>query len=271
MELIATSDQQLRHLGYHDLDLAPYFAGVFAIDRHPTRPVEDGPRGYIVNIDKMFRTPVNILVVCPSGSGKTVFVSELLKEPHRYFRPVSKRLHYCYGAMQPLLQQLRDGYKVGLHEGLPTATDLARWFGNKSGILVLDDLMAEGGNDKQVLDLFTKHSHHRNITVIYLCQDTFPREKYAKTINRQAHYIVAFKSARDKLGLKNLFLQAFSNRWKDVMEMFDRATRRPFGYTMLDLHPASDDRMRVFADLLHKEGITKAYRIKENDDPTRAT
>jgi len=28
MELIATSDQQLRHLGYHDPDLAPYFAGV---------------------------------------------------------------------------------------------------------------------------------------------------------------------------------------------------------------------------------------------------
>ena len=221
----------------------------------------------------MFRTPSNILVVGPSGSGKTVFVLELLKEPHRYFRPVPKRVHYCYGAMQPLLQTLRNDYKVGLHEGLPTTTDLTRWFGNDGGILVLDDLMAEGGDDKQVLDLFTKHSHHRNITVIYLCQDMFPREKYAKTINRQAHYIVAFKSPRDKLGLKNLLLQAFPNRWKDVMEVFDRATRRPFGYIMLDLHPASDDRMRVFADLLHKEGITKGYRIKEVNEngSTRAT
>ena len=81
--------------------------------------------------------------------------------------------------------------------------------------------MAEGGNDKQVLDLFTKHSNHRNITVIYLSQDMFPREKYPKTINRQEHYIVAFKSPRDKLGLKNLLLQAFANRWKDVMEVFD--------------------------------------------------
>ena len=166
----------------------------------------------------MFRTPSNILVVDPSGSGKTVFVSELLKEPHRYFRPVPKRVYYCYGAMQPLLQTLRDDYKVGLHEGLPTTTDLTRWFGNDGGILVLDDLMAEGGNDKQVLDLFTKHSHHRNITVIYLCQDMFPREKYAKTINRQAHYIVAFKSPRDKLGLKNLLLQAFPNQWKCLTE-----------------------------------------------------
>ena len=137
------------------------------------------------SVTTMFCTPSNILAVGPSGSGKTVFVSELLKEPHRYFRPVPKRLHYCYGAIQPLLQTLRNDYKVGLQEGLPTATDLKRWFGNDGGILVLDDLMVKGGNDKQVLDLFTKHSHHRNITVVYLCQDMFPREKYAKTINRQ--------------------------------------------------------------------------------------
>ena len=109
--------------------------------------------------------------------------------------------------------------------------------------------------------------------MIYLCQDMFPREKYGKTINRQAYYIVAFKSPRDKLGLKNLLLQAFPNRWKDVMEVFDRATRRPFGYIMLDLNPASDDGMRVFADLLQKEGITKGYRIKEADEDgsTRAS
>ena len=88
---------------------------------------------------------------------------------------------------------------------------------------MLDAFMAEGCNDKQVLDMFTKYSHHRNITVIYLCHDMFPRE-YAKFINRQAHYTVVVP--RDKLGLKNLLLQAFPNRWKDVMEVFDRATRR---------------------------------------------
>ena len=42
---------------------------------------------------------------------------------------------------------------------------------------------------------------------------------------------------------------------------------------MLDLHPALDNRIRVFADLLHKEGITKGYCIKEDDDngPKRGT
>ena len=55
-----------------------------------------------------------------------------------------------------------------------------------------------GGNDKGVLDLFTKHSYHQNVTVFYLCQDMFPPEKYAKSTSRKAHYIVAFKNPREQ-------------------------------------------------------------------------
>lgn len=49
--------------------------------------------------------------------------------------------------------------------------------------------MTEWGNDKEVLDLSTKHSHHHNITIKYLCQDMFPPGKYAKSIARYAHYV----------------------------------------------------------------------------------
>ena len=69
---------------------------------------------------------------------------------------------------------------------------------------MLDDLMAEGGEDKELLDLFTKHSHHQNITVIYLCQDMFPPGKYAKSISRNAHYIIAFKNPRDQFTASSL-------------------------------------------------------------------
>ena len=80
----------------------------------------------------------------------------------------------------------------------------------------LDDLMTEGGEDKALLDLFTKRSHHQNITVLYLCEDMFPPGKYAKSISRNAHYIVAFKNPRDQLGMKNLLLQAFPTCWQDM-------------------------------------------------------
>ena len=51
MELIATTDQQLCHLGRHKPHSANYFAGVFSSDRLPSHPVKDRPQGYIVNLD----------------------------------------------------------------------------------------------------------------------------------------------------------------------------------------------------------------------------
>ena len=69
--------------------------------------------------------------------------------------------------------QKKDG--IQFHRGLLDPNHLTKWFGpTRGGVLVLDDLMEEGGQDKRVLDLFTKDSHHRNITVLYLTQDLFP-------------------------------------------------------------------------------------------------
>jgi len=126
--------------------------------------------------------------------------------------------------------------------------------------------MAEGGEDKALLDLFTKHSHHQNITVFYLCQDMLPPGKYAKSISRNAHFIVAFKNPNYQLGMKNLLLQAFSTCWQDMMDAYQKVTERPIGYTVLDLHPASDDRKRVFSNLMTHEGCPRWHRRKREDD-----
>ena len=110
------------------------------------------------------------------------------------------------------------------------------------------------GQDKSVLDLFTKDSHHRNITVLYLTQDLFFPGKFSKTIKRNAHYIVAFKNPRDQTGIRTILLQAFPDRWRQVLRLFKHITSRPFGYLMLDVHPASDDRYRLWSHLTPLEG-----------------
>ena len=53
--------------------------------------------------------------------------------------------------------------------------------------------MEASGNDKRLLDVFTKDSHHRCITALYLTQDLFPPGKFAKTINRSAIMPFALK------------------------------------------------------------------------------
>ena len=110
------------------------------------------------------------------------------------FQVKPKTVVHAYDRWQPRFDRIQKKDGIRFHRGFPDPSHLTKWFGpTRGGVLVLDDLMEEGGQEKRVLDLFTKDFHHRNITVLYLTQDLFPPGKFAKTINRNAHYIVAFK------------------------------------------------------------------------------
>ena len=45
----------------------------------------------------------------------------------------------------------------------------------------------------------------------------FSTGKNAKSISRNAHYVVAFKNPRDQLGMRNLLLQSFPIQWKEAL------------------------------------------------------
>ena len=120
--------------------------------------------------------------------------------------------------------------------------------------------MEESGSDKRVLDLFMKDSHH----ALYITQDLFPPGKFAKTINRNAHYVICFKSPRDKTGIRHLLLQVYPEKWRQVLKLFLKLTSRPFGYFMLDLHPASDDCFRIWSHLTKEEGAMRVHTCDED-------
>ena len=203
----------------------------------------------------MIRHPSSVIVAGPSGSGKSELVENLLKEKTSFEKP-PRKIIYCYDRWQPRFDRMKYSK---FYKGLPPEGSLQKWFKPQdNGVLILDDLMEESGNDKRMLDLFTKDSHHRGITAFYLMQDLFPPGKYAKTINRNAHYVICFKSPRDKIGICNLLLQVYPDRWKKVLKLFLKLTARPFGYFMLDLHPALQDQFRLWSHLT-KRGPTQLH------------
>ena len=209
-----------------------------------------------------FKSPSNILIVGPTSCGKTIFLHHLLLENLDLFDERPPRVHYCYGSWQNKFDDMQR-HGIEFFKGVPTHDDLTTWFGDKrGGILVLDDLMSEGGDDREILNLFTQYSHHMNVTVCYLCQDMFPQGKYAKTISRNAQYIIAFKNPRDKVALRTLLLQIYPTKWLPVMDIYNACTDRPYGYLLFDVHPASRDSTRLLSHLLRHEGCVRCYREK---------
>ena len=100
---------------------------------------------------------------------------------------------------------------VELTEGFPDhLNDMVR--GHDHSLVVLDDLMSQCSNDQRVADLFTRGSHHRGISVLYLMQNLFPPGKLSRTISLNSHYFVIFRNPRDSLGISTLAKQMFPGR-----------------------------------------------------------
>jgi len=101
--------------------------------------------------------------------------------------------------------------------------------------------------------IFTKISHHRNISILHLTQNLFDKNKYARTISLNAHYIVLFKNPRDASQFAMLARQMYPNASKFALEAYRDATERPFGYLFVDLKPDQDERCRLRTNIFPDE------------------
>ena len=110
-------------------------------------------------------------------------------------------------------------------------------------LIILDDLMDE--TDQRVSSLFTKKSHHRNISVMYFAQNLFHRGKHHRTISLNAHFMVVFKNPRDVSQIMALAHQMYPRRTQFFLEAFARATARPHGYMVIDMKQNTPDILRL--------------------------
>jgi hypothetical protein len=118
--------------------------------------------------------------------------------------PEPEKIMYCYGEYQPMFDEFPH---VTFAEGLP---DITQFDGQHRTLLILDDLMNK--NSDAVSELFTRVSHHRNVSVYYISQNIFQKSKHSRTISLNAHYIIMFKNPRDANQIATLSRQMYPSR-----------------------------------------------------------
>ena len=150
--------------------------------------------------------PFTCIVAGPSGSGKTVFTTRLIENVGVMIEPAPERILWCYGVYQTFFNEVKN---VEFHEGLP---NLEIFDGKQRTLLILDDLMHE--TDDRVSQIFTRVSHHKNLSVLYLTQNLFYGSKQNRTMSLNSHYLVLFKNARDATQISHLAGQMYPGKSK---------------------------------------------------------
>lgn len=203
-------------------------------------------------ISAKLRHPFTAMFSGATSSGKTVLIRRLLKN-HRYTiagLPQTLNVLWCFGTDQELYKQpIGANVRVKYHEGL--IRDMKSIKGVH--VIVVDDLMTELASDETLVNLFTKHSHHSNISVIFVVQNLFTEGKYSRTISRNAKYIFLMKNARDKRQIATLASQIYPGNHRVLLDAYEKATKPPYGYLCIDFDPRTAEDYRLKSRLTPEE------------------
>ena len=165
------------------------------------------------------------------------------------FNPSIQRVIYCYGQYQTIFDELNDvefvqgpDYERLLDPGVRT-------------LLILDDLMSDP--NLNLTRLFTVTSHHFNLSVFFVVHNIFYPHPSFRTAMLNTQYVMLFRSVRGLSQVSALARQIAGHgtgQSTRIVSAYQDATRKPYTYLLIDMHPQTPDHLRLRAQILPDEG-----------------
>ena len=135
----------------------------------------------------------------------------------------------------------------------------------RRNLIIFDDLMAELKCDQRISDLFTKGSHRRNISIVYLTQNVFPQGKACRDNDLNTQYLVLFNNPIDRQQVATLAKRIYPSTSAMFMKRFEEATLRLYGYLVIDLKWSTSEQERLQTDIFES---TDQHAFEPPDDET---
>ena len=123
--------------------------------------------------------------------------------------------------------------------------------------------------DSPVLSQLFTQGRHRNASVILLLQNMFPKGKYNTDINRNAQYVVLFRSPSDRKQIDIFAERTFAKDRKNFMSAYAKETAKHYGYILIDNQPKTTSKKQVVSEVF---GECKSYpHISTQSEITQTT
>ena len=199
----------------------------------------------------------SICISGQTGSGKTQWKYKFLTNINdMYSKDPPTKILYCYGIHQDLFEQMeRSVPHFYSKQGLPTVEELDEFTRDKRHkLIIIDDLMHEVMQNKDMELLFTQGTHHKCVSLILITQNLYPGGKHARTIALNTWYMVLMKNLRDVSQVSILGRQLYPGKSKGFLQAYEDALNsEKYGYFVVDMSPHAEDRYRLRTRIFPQE------------------
>jgi hypothetical protein len=214
-----------------------------------------------------FQTPLRMLIVAPSGSGKTYRLFKIIEYARKMFdnpRQFDNVIYY-YSTWTSTFTDYNHLVSEWVNK-LPTEEEFVskmNKYQDKDGcVMIFDDFMAEMTYD--IVNIYTKYSRNKNTSVITLWQDLFPKGKkkiseICRTLSLSATDIIIFKNIRDKTQFRYFAKQFMPDRFRELTVKFNQVTNQPYSYLWFDIRNLTDNKFRVLSHVCLDEWPMHVY------------
>ena len=125
-------------------------------------------------------------------------------------------------------------------------------FGQEGSMVVFDDMASHVNQD--LTQMFTVYGSKFNCSFILISQKLYLQNAESRVISANAHYLVLFKSPRNGLSeITSLARQSSLHQPQYLIQSYVEATRKPYGYILLDFTQSAPDCLRVRSRIFHEE------------------
>lgn len=207
-------------------------------------------------MDPTWKHPFTCIIAGPTSCGKSTFIKRFIEEQKYLVNTSFEEIIYC----KP--RDYSADCSIGCTKIFDGVPDIELFNDRKSRLVILDDMMREA--DENIVDLFTKGSHHYNLSVIFVTQNIFNQGKGRRDISLNSHYIVLFKNPRDKQQILHLSKQVCPENVNFMREAYADATAEPHGYILLDLTQSTPDLIRFRTAIFQSDNPSNVVYIPKS-------
>jgi Tfp pilus assembly pilus retraction ATPase PilT len=197
------------------------------------------------------RFPFRLILTGSSGSGKSTLLGEIISLRNVLFDKKIDKIVYCVKFESSIPKILRDDKSILFQSGLPSEEQIANE-ANEKVLYCFDDLAELALSSELISNLFTT-GRNRNIGVVLITQNLFPKYSRSREIGLNANYYIIFRNIRDGSQINHFAKQVCPNNSKAFREIIENHINRQSsgrGYLFCDFSHDVSDLLRFRTNIL---------------------